>query len=274
MDGRIDVAPIHVACIMDGNGRWATARGLTRVDGHAAGEAAILAFVDAAEALNIRWVTLFAFSTENWNRPAAEVAFLMRFNHGVIQRHGQNFHERGIRVRYLGARDERIPADLRTDMRAIELLTQRNAELTLTLAFNHGGRAEIVHAVRRIVAAGIHPDQIDTRLIQQFLEYPDTPDPDLVIRTSGEYRISNFMLWRIAYAELYFLDVLWPDFRGEHLAAAVRSFQERDRRFGRIPPRTAANDSVQSNAKSVAGGEICNHGYLAREAAAATSVQD
>jgi undecaprenyl diphosphate synthase len=221
---------------MDGNGRWAVRRGLPRIDGHAAGEAAILSFVDAALAIGIRWVTLFAFSTENWSRPAAEVAFLMQFNRDVIRRHGLSFHKRGIRLRYLGARDEPVPASLRTEMTRIEAMTEGNARMTLTLAFNHGGRAEVAAAVRRIVRKGVPPDEVSPQLISDHLERAEMPDPDLVIRTAGEYRVSNFMLWRLAYAELVFTDVLWPDFNETHLRAAVIEYQTRSRRFGGLEP--------------------------------------
>ncbi|MEV6842839.1 polyprenyl diphosphate synthase [Actinoplanes sp. NPDC051411] len=231
--------PTHVACIMDGNGRWATRRGLERIDGHAAGEAAILAFVDAALDMGIPWITLFAFSTENWSRPAAEVAFLMAFNSAVIRRHGAYFHQRGIRVRYLGARREPVPASLSTEMTEIEELTAENRRMTLTLAFNHGGRSEIADAVQTIVRQGVPADQIDSRTVAAYLERPDMPDPDLVIRTAGEQRLSNFLLWRLAYSELMFTDVLWPDFRAEHLREAVRAFQRRTRRFGGLADELA-----------------------------------
>ncbi|MEU5529361.1 polyprenyl diphosphate synthase [Micromonospora chersina] len=230
--------PTHVACIMDGNGRWATRQGLPRIAGHAAGEAAILTFVDAALAMGIQWVTLFAFSTENWNRPAAEVEFLMRFNSGVIRKHGASFHKRGIRVRYLGAREEPVPPDLCAEMTGIEALTNCNRRMTLTLAFNHGGRAEVTAAVRRIVNAGVPADRITSQVVADHLERADMPDPDLVIRTAGEHRLSNFMLWRLAYSELVFTEVLWPDFREEHLRSAVRSYQSRTRQFGGLQPDT------------------------------------
>ncbi|HCT80667.1 MAG TPA: di-trans,poly-cis-decaprenylcistransferase [Micromonosporaceae bacterium] len=232
--------PGHVACIMDGNGRWATRRELERIDGHAAGEEAILATVDAAINLGLRWLTLFAFSTENWNRPEAEVSFLMAFNHGVIARHGGYFHSRGVRVRYMGSPDPRIPADLRRDMSSLEDLTRANSGMTLTLSFNFGGRAEIVDAVNQLLRCGDTGQTLTEELFTGLLQYPDMPDVDLLIRTSGEYRLSNFMLWRMAYAELLFTDVLWPDFRGVHLRSAVGAYSVRRRRFGSVPSVTSS----------------------------------
>jgi undecaprenyl diphosphate synthase len=226
---------LHVAAIMDGNGRWATSRGLERTAGHAAGEDAITAIVTAAERYRVAELSLFAFSTENWNRPVAEVEFLMRFNGRLIDRHGQDYHDRNIRVRYLGER-EAIPDDVRRKIGWIEELTGANSGLKLNFAFNHGGRAELATAVRSIVREAPDPSDITESTIQAHLQFSDIPDVDLLIRTSGEYRISNFMLWRLAYAELVFLDVYWPDFRDEHLAEALRIYETRTRRFGEISP--------------------------------------
>lgn len=234
----------HVACIMDGNGRWATTRGQVRIDGHAAGETALLDVIAAAESHGIPWITLFAFSTENWERPPAEVDFLMSFNHSLIQRHGDDFHRRGIRVRYLGRSDPRVPSALARAMRDIEDRTAGNDRLTLTLAFNHGGQDEIIRAVRSIVRRGVPADDIDADVLRSHLQYPDMPEPDLLIRTAGEYRLSNFLLWHLAYTELCFVDVLWPDFRGTHLLSAVDTFQQRRRRFGRIAAEVAAVPGV------------------------------
>lgn len=224
---------LHVAAIMDGNGRWATRRDLQRIEGHAAGEDAIVAIVAAAEEHEVEELSLFAFSTENWNRPPAEVAFLMQFNGDLIDRHGPDYHVRNIRVRYLGERAQ-IPVEVRDKIEWIEDLTAANTGLKLNFAFNHGGRAEIASAVRSIVATGVAPGEIDESTIQDHLQFSDIPDVDLVIRTSGEFRISNFMLWRLAYAELVFLEVLWPDFRAEHLEEALRICATRTRRFGAI----------------------------------------
>src|SRR5262245_2597167 len=226
--------PAHVGCVMDGNGRWAQKRGLKRTDGHAAGEEALFDTVEGALDLGIRWLTVYAFSTENWKRPVDEVRFLMRFNQSILERRRDELHERGVRMRFAGRRDWRVPKRLiRLQDEAIEL-TRRNRRLTLTIAFNYGGRAEIVDAVRALVAEGAAPEEIDERAIRRHLYDPEMPDPDLVVRTSGEYRISNFLLWELAYSELVFTDVLWPDFRRHHLAEAIREFQRRDRRYGGI----------------------------------------
>jgi undecaprenyl diphosphate synthase len=226
--------PTHVACVMDGNGRWAQRRGLKRTEGHAAGEEALFDTVEGALELGIRWLTVYAFSTENWKRPTDEVRYLMGFNESILTRRRDEMNERGVRMRFSGRRDWRVPKRLiRHQDQSIEL-TRDNRVMTFTIAFNYGGRAEIVDAVLALVAEGVHADKIDERAIRRHLYHPDMPDPDLMIRTSGEYRISNFLLWEIAYSELVFTDVLWPDFRRERLFDAVREYQARDRRFGGI----------------------------------------
>jgi undecaprenyl diphosphate synthase len=221
-----------VGCVMDGNGRWAQQRGLKRTDGHAAGEEALFDAVEGALELGIRWLTVYALSTENWRRPVDEVRYLMRFNESILTRRRDELNGKGVRIRFSGRRDWRVPRRLlKRQDESIEL-TSRNRRLTLTIAFNYGGRAEIVDAVKALVAEGTPADKIDEKAIRRHLYDPEMPDPDLVIRTSGEYRISNFLLWELAYSELVFTEVLWPDFRREHLADAVREFQRRDRRFG------------------------------------------
>ena len=232
----IDLArlPTHVACVMDGNGRWATKRGLPRTEGHAAGEEALFDTVEGAVELGIRWLTVYAFSTENWRRPADEVRYLMRFNESLLMRRRDELHDMGVRIRFAGRRDWRVPKRLLRQIQDSESLTAGNRTMTLTIAFNYGGRAEIVDAVRALVEAGTPADKIDEKAIRKHLYDPDMPDPDLMIRTSGEYRISNFLLWELAYSELVFTEVLWPDFRREHLFEAVREFQQRDRRFGGV----------------------------------------
>ncbi|HVB04993.1 MAG TPA: polyprenyl diphosphate synthase [Acidimicrobiales bacterium] len=226
--------PSHVAFVMDGNGRWARARGLQRTDGHSAGEEAMLDTVEGGLEVGVGWLTMYAFSTENWRRPADEVRFLMNFNEGLLTRHRDELHEKGVRIRFSGRRDWRVPKRVVRHMDDAVALTARNRTLTLTICFNYGGRAEIVDAVRRIVAEGLDPRHLDERSISSRLYHPDMPDPDLVIRTSGESRISNFLLWELAYSELLFTDVLWPDFRREHLFDALREFQQRDRRYGGV----------------------------------------
>ena len=226
--------PQHVAIVMDGNGRWATQRGLPRTEGHAAGEEALFDTVEGALDLGIKWLTVYAFSTENWRRPADEVRFLMQFNESILVRRRDELNERDVRIRFVGRRDWRVPKRLVRRMDEAFTLTAKNRTMTLTIAFNYGGRAEIVDAVRALVASGTTADKIDERAIRRHLYDPEMPDPDLVVRTSGEYRISNFLLWELAYSELVFTDVLWPDFRREHLFEAVREFQRRDRRYGGV----------------------------------------
>lgn len=233
--------PAHVAIVMDGNGRWATRRGKPRTEGHAAGEKALFDTVEGAIDLGIRWLTVFAFSTENWRRPLDEVRFLMRFNEGILLRHRDDLHAREVRVRFMGRRGGRVPGRVLRRVAETEELTRRNTGMTFTVAFNYGGRAELVDAARAIAreaAAGrLDPEKVDERVLARHLYEPDMPDVDLLVRTSGEFRISNFLLWELAYAELVFVDTLWPDFRSEHLAEAVREYQRRERRFGAVQER-------------------------------------
>lgn len=227
-----DRIPVHVAAVMDGNGRWAQRRGLKRTDGHAAGEEALFDTVEGALELGVKWLTVYAFSTENWRRPRDEVRYLMGFNESLLVRRRDELNERDVRIRFIGRRDWRVPKRLLRRMDESLALTQDNRTLTLTIAFNYGGRAELVDAVRSLIADGVPADKVDEKAIARRLYDPEMPDPDLLVRTSGEYRLSNFLMWETAYSELVFTDVLWPDFRREHLFAAVREYQERDRRFG------------------------------------------
>lgn len=226
--------PAHVAIVMDGNGRWAQRRGLKRTEGHAAGEEALFDTVEGALELGIEWLTVYAFSTENWRRPTAEVRFLMGFNESLLVRRRDELNDRGVRMRFIGRRDGRVPKRLLRRMDESIELTRANTKMTLTIAFNYGGRAEIVDAVRALVADGVPADKVDERAIRRRMYDPEMPDPDVMVRTSSEFRISNYLLWEIAYSELVFTDVLWPDFRREHLFDAVREYQDRDRRFGGI----------------------------------------
>jgi len=230
--------PKHVAIVMDGNGRWAKRRGLKRTEGHAAGEEALFDAVEGGLEVGLAWMTVYAFSTENWRRPIDEVRFLMRFNESLLLRRRDDLNERGVRVRFIGRRSGRVPRRVLRHIEDTEALTAHNRRMTLTFAFNYGGRAELVDGVRAIaaeVAAGkLKPDKIDERTIARHLYAPDMPDPDLVVRTSGEFRISNYLLWEAAYSEFVFTDVLWPDFRRENLFAAICEFQQRERRFGEI----------------------------------------
>jgi undecaprenyl diphosphate synthase len=230
--------PAHVAIVMDGNGRWAKRRGLKRTEGHAAGEEALFDTVEGALDLGLRWMTVYAFSTENWRRPLDEVRFLMRFNETLLLKRRDDLNERGVRVRFIGRRSGRVPRRVLRHIEDTEALTAKNRRMTLTFAFNYGGRAEITDAVREVAravrAGALDPEKIDERTIARHLYAPDMPDPDLVVRTSGEYRVSNYLLWETAYSEFVFTDVLWPDFRRRHLFDAVREFQSRERRFGAI----------------------------------------
>ena len=230
--------PRHVGIVMDGNGRWAQSRGLARTEGHAAGEEAMFDTVKGGVEVGLKWLTMFAFSTENWGRPRHEVKYLMEFNRGLLRRRRDELNDLNVRVRFHGRRDWRVPRGVLREMDAAEELTHDNTGMTLAIAFNYGGRVEIVDAVRTLLAdhdAGrlkgerLTPDSIARRLYN-----PEMPDPDLLIRTSGEERISNFLLWQVAYSELWFTPVFWPDFSREHLYEAIRDFQKRDRRFGQI----------------------------------------
>ncbi len=234
MAAEIDPArvPAHIACVMDGNGRWAKERGLKRTDGHAAGEEALLDVVKGALELGVSWLTVYAFSTENWRRPADEVKFLMRFNESLLVRRRDELNEMGVRIRFIGRRDWRVPKRLLRRMDESVALTAANRKLTLTIAFNYGSRAELVDAVKALLLEGADPATIDETDIAKRLYDPEMPDVDLWVRTSGEHRISNYLLWQSAYAEMVFVDTFWPAFRRDDLAGAVAEYQRRDRRFG------------------------------------------
>ncbi|MGH7541639.1 MAG: isoprenyl transferase [Gemmatimonadota bacterium] len=228
--------PAHVAIVMDGNGRWAKQRGLPRTEGHGAGEEALWdTFIGAVEA-GVRWLTVFAFSTENWSRPTPEVLYLMNFNRGLLRRRRDELDRMNVRIRFIGRRNWRVPRSVLKEIREAEALTAGNSGTTLTIAFNYGGRAEIVDAVRELAQevrdGRLRPDRIDEQVISKRLYAADMPPPDLLIRTSGEQRISNFLLWEVAYSELWFTPVFWPDFDREQLYEAIRDFQKRSRRFG------------------------------------------
>ena len=232
--------PAHVGIIMDGNGRWAAERGLPRNAGHTAGEEALFDAVEGGLELGLRFLTVYAFSTENWKRPPSEVRFLMGFNRDLLQRRAHELDARRVRVRFIGRRGRPVPRSLVAMMERTEALTAGHTRMTLQVAFNYGGRAELVDAARRIAAdvatGALEPGRVSERTLEARLYEPDAPDVDLLVRTSGEQRLSNFLLWEAAYAELVFTDVLWPDFRRTHLADAVREYQARTRRFGRVPP--------------------------------------
>jgi undecaprenyl diphosphate synthase len=230
-----DKVPHHVAIVMDGNGRWAKQRGLPRTAGHEAGEASLFDCVEGAIELGIGAISAYAFSTENWRRSPDEVRFLMGFNRDVIRRRRDEMHELGVRVRWAGRRP-RLWRSVIKELEIAEELTRDNDVLTLTMCVNYGGRAEIADAaaaIAREVAAGrIKPDKVTEETIARFLDEPDMPDVDLFVRSSGENRTSNFLLWQSAYAELVFLDTLWPDFDRRHLWQACEEYASRQRRFG------------------------------------------
>jgi len=217
-----------VAIIMDGNGRWAERRGLPVAEGHRAGTKALRRTVEAAIDLGVETLIVYAFSTENWSRPEAEVEDLMEIFGETIERELPDLARQGVRARFLGRRD-RAPDELRAQMEGLEEETAHNERLNLWIAFDYGGRAELVEAARRLVESGVEPDEDSLRA---NLYAPELPDPDLLIRTSGELRISNFLLWQLAYSELVFLDVLWPDFGSRELEDALAAYAQRRRRFG------------------------------------------
>ncbi len=224
--------PQHVALVMDGNGRWAQRRGLPRTEGHAAGEEALMDTIWGALDAGIRWLTVYAFSTENWKRPTDEVRYLMGFNERLLLTRRDELNAANIKLQFIGRRDWRVPRRILRRIDETLELTGSNTAMTVSMAFNYGGRAELVDAVRAMIAAGVKPDKVNEKTVRRFLYDPSMPDPELMVRTSGEYRISNFLLWQIAYSELVFTDVLWPDFRRENLYDAIAEFQHRERRFG------------------------------------------
>jgi undecaprenyl diphosphate synthase len=229
--------PNHVAIIMDGNGRWAAQRGLPRLAGHEAGTENIRRITFKAGELGIKYLTLWAFSTENWRRPQEEVQGIMKILAGAIESETEELHRQGAQLRHIGDLSALAP-DLQEAVRGAIELTRNNDRLVLTLAFNYGGRQEIIHAVQRMIADDVRPDQVDEPLIDRYLYTAGTPDTDLVIRTSGECRMSNFLLWQASFAELYFSPVFWPDFGPDELEAAVREFGKRERRFGHVSAAT------------------------------------
>jgi undecaprenyl diphosphate synthase len=232
---------------MDGNGRWAKARGLPRTAGHEAGESSLIDCVEGAIELGIGWLSAYAFSTENWKRSPDEVRFLMGFNRDVIRRRRDEMHALGVRVRWAGRRP-RLWRSVISELETAEDLTRDNSVLTLTMCVNYGGRAEIADAaaaMARDAAAGrLDPAKIDERMLGRYLDEPDMPDVDLFIRSSGEQRTSNFLLWQSAYAELAFIDTYWPDFDRRHLWAACEAYARRDRRYGGAVPNEVMRNEL------------------------------
>lgn len=229
--------PVHIAIIMDGNGRWAAGRGLPRLEGHRASSQSIRDTIEACSELGIQYLTLYTFSVENWSRPRAEVEALMALIEHTIRRELPELHENRVRIRLLGDR-EGLPASLQREIARAEKLTEGNGGLTLQLAINYGGRREIAAAAARLareaVEGRIAPEDIDEEAFAAHLYLPDSPDPDLLIRTGGDLRVSNYLLWQIAYTEIHVTPTLWPDYRRRHLYEALIDYQGRKRRFGGI----------------------------------------
>jgi undecaprenyl diphosphate synthase len=227
--------PSHVAVIMDGNGRWAAQRHLPRVEGHRAGSEAVRETVETAARLGIQVLTLYAFSVENWKRPATEVSTLMLLLKRYLRSELKTLLRNDIRFRVIGRMEELAP-DIQDELNAAIERTSTNRGMLFNIALNYGGRAEIVDAARRAIESGVKPEELDEQRFASFLYTAGQPDPDLLIRTSGEMRVSNYLLWQIAYAEIYVTDTLWPDFRRRHLLEAVLAYQKRERRYGGIAP--------------------------------------
>ena len=225
--------PRHVAVIMDGNGRWAAQRHLPRVEGHRAGIDSVRDIVETSARIGIEVLTLYAFSVENWKRPAMEVSTLMALLKRYLRLELNTLLRNNIRFNVIGREDE-LARDIRSELKAAEEKTASNTGMLFNIALNYGGRAEIVEAARRLLAAGVRPDELDEQRFAGFLYTAGQPDPDLLIRTSGEIRVSNFLLWQIAYAEIWVTDTLWPDFRKRDLLEAILAYQKRDRRYGGI----------------------------------------
>ncbi|MBN1811093.1 MAG: isoprenyl transferase [Anaerolineae bacterium] len=230
----LEHVPQHVGIIMDGNGRWAQARGLPRSAGHRAGTENLRRVLRAAVEFGVPILTIYAFSTENWSRPEGEVKALLTILEGVIDRELQELHEEGVQLRHVG-RIERLPQKLQQKIRAAIDLTKDNQKLILNVAFDYGGRAEIIDAIQHIIKEEVPADQVDEALISRYLYTAGLPDPDLIVRTSGEMRVSNFLIWQGAYAEYYVTPAMWPDFDRDELYKALQAYGHRERRFGLVP---------------------------------------
>jgi len=228
-----EIIPRHIAIIMDGNGRWARQRGLPRLAGHKAGTENLRRVIEACVEFGVQYLTIYAFSTENWSRPEAEVSGLMQIFDDVFDRELAELHRQGARLQHIG-RLEGVKKSLREKVRKGIELTKHNDRLVLNVAFNYGGRDEVVHAIQRIVEMGIPAEEVTEELVSQHLFTAGTPDPDLVIRTSGEMRGSNFLIWQSNYSEWYFPKVLWPDFGRDELLIAIQDYASRERRFGLV----------------------------------------
>ena len=230
---KFDQLPNHVAIVMDGNGRWAKQRGLPRLEGHQAGVQNVRPVIKCLNQYQIKYVTLYSFSTENWNRPKDEVTGLLRLFEESIHKYISELHENGIKLRHLGRLDE-LPQSLQSVINKAIELTKNNTRMTISFALNYGGRLEILDAARHIIAKGIPFENIDEKLFNSYLYTAGLPDVDLFIRTGGEFRISNFLIWQAVYSEYYFTEVLWPDFNQKELEKTLLAYSQRQRRFGRL----------------------------------------
>lgn len=239
-----DVVPTHIAIIMDGNGRWALSRGLPRLAGHRAGTENLRRVIEACIEFGIHYLTIYAFSTENWGRPLEEVEGLMKIFEDVIDHELQELHDQGVQLRHLGRLDRLEPVFKKKVIYALEY-TRNNSRLILNIAFNYGGRDEIVNAIQCMLRDGVEPEAVNVDLVNRYLFTAGVPDPDLIIRTSGELRGSNFLIWQGAYSEWYFPPVYWPDFDKEQLRLALEEFRHRERRYGRL---SSFEDNLDSHA--------------------------
>ena len=230
-----EIIPSHIAIIMDGNGRWAQARGLPRMAGHRAGTENLRRIIEACIEFGIFYLTIYAFSTENWSRPQDEVQGLMKIFEDVIDRELQELHDQGVQLRHIGRLERLEPTFRAKVLNALEY-TRHNNRLVLNVAFNYGGRDEIINAIQRMLKEQLKPEDVTAEKVDQYLFTAGVPDPDLIIRTSGELRCSNFLLWQGAYSEWYFPAVYWPDFDKEQLRLAIEEFNQRERRYGRVSP--------------------------------------
>ncbi len=228
-----DRSPQHIAIIMDGNGRWAQSRHRPRVFGHQAGVKTVRRIVEDASEMGVKCLTLYSFSTENWSRPKAEIAALFNLLREYVEQDLQTLHDRGVRIRIMGSR-EGLKPDILTLINRVQNITESNTDFNLNIAFNYGGRDELLRATKKAMLAGHNEETLTSDVLESYLDSYGLPDPDLVIRTSGEMRVSNFLLWQAAYAEFVFTDVLWPDFTKADLEAAIHEYQRRDRRFGNL----------------------------------------
>ncbi len=239
----VEKLPRHVAMIMDGNGRWALARGLPRLAGHKAGTENLRRVIRSTVEFGVKYLTIYAFSTENWGRPLEEVRGLMSILEDVLQKELNELHKEGVQLRHIG-RLERLPGRLQQQVLDAIELTKNNDRLVLNVAFNYGGRDEIVHAIQKMIKDGIPAEDVNDELVSRYLYTAGVPDPDLIIRTSGELRVSNFLIWQAAYSEWYVTPTYWPDFDKEEYRRALEAFAQRDRRFGKV----SSNEFEASNA--------------------------